>query len=132
MPKFGKRSLVVLNELHSDLQLICTESIKIIGFALICGYRNKIDQTVAFTTGKSKTMWPHSKHNKLPSHAFDFIPDKGTKDIDYVYVAGIIMGVAARLLAEGKIHSLLRYGGDFNRNQQVSDDGWDFGHIELD
>lgn len=74
MPSFSKRSKDNLATCHENLQLIAEDAIKIIDFTVIEGHRGKQAQNVAVARGTSKTPWPKSKHNKLPSHAFDFIP----------------------------------------------------------
>src|SRR3990172_9550055 len=74
MPKFGKRSKDNLATCHPDLVLLAQDAIKQIDFTVIEGHRGKEAQTIAVTRGTSRTTWPKSKHNKFPSHAFDFIP----------------------------------------------------------
>ena len=134
MPRFSKKSIAVLFTLHPDLQAVCNEAIKHFDFSLICGYRDKAGQDKAFASGNSKTPWPQSKHNKLPSHAFDFAPypDSG-KIEDYIFLAGKLMGIALQLKDEKYITSTLRYGDDWNRNDRTSDEKFvDAGHIEID
>lgn len=74
MPKFSKRSLTNLTQCHPNLVLIANEAIQHFDFTVICGHRNEKDQQKAFDDGFSKVRWPHSKHNKVPSLAFDAIP----------------------------------------------------------
>ena len=74
MPKFGKRSKDNLVTCHENLQLIAADAIKLIDFTIIEGHRSKEAQNVAVARGTSRTPWPRSKHNKVPSLAFDFIP----------------------------------------------------------
>lgn len=74
MAKFSKRSLNNLNQCHPDLQRIATELIKEMDVVVICGHRGQKEQDEAFARGTSKLRWPHSKHNKTPSLAFDACP----------------------------------------------------------
>ena len=74
MPSFSENSKIKLNSCHPSLQKIANEAIKQIDFTILCGHRNKIDQLIAFQEGKSKVQWPDSKHNKVPSLAFDIAP----------------------------------------------------------
>ena len=132
MARFGKRSLDVLSELAPDLQTLFKVVIQYVDIKLICGYRNRIAQHAAFLSDNSKVDWPNSKHNVSPSLAVDWVPfpDSGKPD-DYIYLAGFIMGIGQALFMEGKMFHRLRYGGDFNMNYRTTDDGWDFGHVEL-
>ncbi len=74
MFKFGKRSLTNLETCHPLLQDLAHEAIKTFDFTVIEGHRNKAKQAEAFANKTSKLKWPRSKHNKMPSEAFDAIP----------------------------------------------------------
>lgn len=74
MFKFGLRSLLHLESCHIDLQRIAHQLIKEIDVAVICGHRCQEDQDEAYTCGRSKLMWPNSKHNRFPSEAMDVVP----------------------------------------------------------
>lgn len=41
---------------------------------VLCGYRGEAAQNKAFREGKSKLLYPHSKHNRTPSRAVDIAP----------------------------------------------------------
>lgn len=41
---------------------------------VLCGYRGEAAQNKAFREGKSKLLYPHSKHNRVPSMAVDIAP----------------------------------------------------------
>lgn len=41
---------------------------------VLCGYRGEAAQNKAFREGKSKKLYPHSKHNCVPSRAVDIAP----------------------------------------------------------
>lgn len=74
MPKFSKKSQERLATCHTDLQSICNELIKETDFTVLCGWRSKIEQDVAFASGASKLQYPKSKHNTFPSLAIDLSP----------------------------------------------------------
>lgn len=126
MPKYSNKSIKILNTAHPQLQKLFNEAIKYVDISIVCGYRGQLEQQNAYNKGNSKVQWPNSKHNKQPSMAVDFKPYPDGKAIDYVYVAGIIMGIAKML----KIN--IKYGGDWNNNFKASDESFlDGGHIEL-
>lgn len=72
--KFSERSLKNLAECHPDLRRIAHELIKEMDVLVIDGHRGEKEQNDAFARGTSKLKWPRSKHNKLPSLAFDAVP----------------------------------------------------------
>lgn len=76
MFKFSKRSLTNLSNCEEVLQKLAHKALENSpkDFTIICGYRNKKDQDAAFARGDSKLKFPNSKHNMLPSQAFDFVP----------------------------------------------------------
>jgi peptidoglycan L-alanyl-D-glutamate endopeptidase CwlK len=74
MYKFSKRSLSNLATCHPLLQALAQEAIKTFDFTVIEGHRNKAKQMEAYANKTSKLKWPRSKHNKMPSEAFDAIP----------------------------------------------------------
>ena len=121
MPTFSKRSLDNLAACHPDLQKVAHEAIKHFDFTVICGHRGQADQNKAYETGKSKTKWPNSKHNKMPSHAFDAVPhplDWGDRK------AFDAMGAAMKAAAK-KVDVRIMWGGDFKSF-------YDGPHVELD
>lgn len=115
MPYFSDSSLKKLETCHKDLRLICVKSIEIIDFAVICGYRNKEEQTIAFQRGFSKANYPLSRHNHLPSKAVDIAPYPiNFKDDKKFYeLAGVIKAVAHYLFENGAISHKLKWGGEF-------------------
>jgi len=134
MPKFGTRSLRNLSECHIDLQVLFREVIKHFDCTVICGHRSEADQTAAYNKGNSKVKFPNSKHNSLPSMAADVVP----YPIDWDdtnrmrYFAGVVMGIAAMLKAQGKITHTVRAGIDWDRDTQTNDQTFiDLPHFEL-
>ena len=127
MPTFGQRSLTNLHTAHPDLQKVCNEAIKLYDFSVICGHRDKAKQDKAVRNGKSKTPFPKSKHNSLPSLAVDLAP----YPIDwndtsrFYFLAGVMMGCAE------KVGVKLRWGGDWNGDGDFKERFRDLPHFEL-
>lgn len=135
MPSFSPKSLQRLGTCHPDLQTLFNEVIKHFDCTVLFGYRDEADQNQAFAEGKSEKKFPFSKHNSMPSNAADVAPyplPAWSKTLDFVYFGGYVMGIAAVLLAQGKIKSKIRYGGDFNMNKIISDSKfYDLVHFEV-
>ncbi len=135
MPSFGDRSKANLMQLHPDLQAVANEVIKDLDFTIIWGYRGEYDQNKAFKEGKSKARFGQSAHNTLPSRAFDFIPYpfKGWNDhAGFLKLAKAFVEAGKKLHAEGKIKLPVRSGGDWNMNNDFTDEKFvDTPHIEL-
>ena len=128
MPVFGKSSRERLSQVHPDLVEVLEEAIKHYDFAILCGHRGKEEQDKAVAEGKSKSPWPTSKHNSLPSMAVDVAPypidwsDSGA----FGHLAGFIEAIALQKGVK------IRWGGDWNRNGRTKDESFmDLPHIEL-
>jgi len=83
--KYNERSLKNLAQCHPDLQKMAAELEKIFPVVVTTGHRNKADQDAAVRGGYSKAPWPKSRHNTMPSTAFDAYPHpipKNPKDWD--------------------------------------------------
>ena len=128
MAAFGKASLERLATLCPELQDALTEAIKHRDFVIVCGHRGEADQNAAVAAGNSKTPWPTSKHNLLPSDAADVAPypiDWNDR-IAFASLAGFIVGIAA---AKG---IKLRWGGDWDKDGASADEKFvDLPHIEV-
>lgn len=128
MPTFSDRSKGILSTVHPDLQAVMLEVVKHFDIAIVCGHRGQADQDAAVKAGRSKTPWPTSKHNGLPSLAVDIAPykiDWADKE-RFTYLAGYVLGVAAMLGIQ------VRWGGDWDSDTQVRDESFrDIGHFEL-
>src|SRR5262245_29107311 len=83
MAELNERSLKNLEKCHPDLQRIARLAITRFDFTVTTGHRNEKDQTEAYNTGYSRLPWPKSRHNTLPSLAFDAAPNP----IDYKQTA---------------------------------------------
>jgi peptidoglycan L-alanyl-D-glutamate endopeptidase CwlK len=136
MITYGKASRECIEQLDGRLQRVLYRyadwAPPELDLAIICGHRGEAEQTLAYTTKKSKTPWPRSKHNKLPSLAFDFRPSpfpsaEHWKDaIRFGRIAGGI------LLAASIEKVPVRWGGDWDQDGQSIDETFlDLGHVEL-
>ncbi len=103
---------------------------------VIEGHRGQALQNEYHRTRRSKVRWPRSYHNKTPSMALDMIPS-----VDGVYgwhreamVDSYQLGldVWAALVAEGKVHGTLTWGGDWDRDGDSEDERFfDGAHWQL-
>lgn len=128
MPKFSDKSYRKLLTCHSDLVDLFYTVIQHFDCTVICGHRDEEDQMKAYNSGHSKTPWPNSKHNILPSRAVDVIP----YPIDWEdrermnYFAGVVKGIASCMGIN------IRWGGDWDRDTEVKDNRFDdLVHFEL-
>lgn len=139
---FGDRSKTKLASCHKDLQIIAEESLKVsmIDFGISEGHRSLEKQLEYFNTGKSKIdgIKIKGKHNFIPSMAFDFYayiegkPKLSFDNFHLIYLGGVITATANRLLNEGRITHKVRWGANFNQNNEILEENFDDAvHIEL-
>lgn len=134
MPMFSQESMSKLSTCHPELQSLFYEVIKYFDLTVLEGHRNQVDQDKAYADGNSKLKWPHGKHNTNPSNAVDVAPyPVNFNDTQrYHYFAGVVMGIAKMLLANGKMTYGIKWGGDWDNDTQVKDENFrDLGHFEL-
>ena len=134
MYNFSSDSLAQLKTCHPDLQTLFNEVIKYRDCLVIQGFRNEEDQNKAFQEGKTKLQWPNGKHNSVPSHAIDVTP----YPIDWNYLpafynfSGFVLGISEYLFKEGQIAHRIRWGGDWNMNQDLKNNKFnDLVHFEI-
>jgi peptidoglycan L-alanyl-D-glutamate endopeptidase CwlK len=122
----------MLEGVHPTLVEICHEAVQILDFKVIDGVRTAEEQAINIARGVSWTK--NSKHLLQPdghSHAVDLAPwtisGVHWQDVEmFCVLAGVMRAVAFRL----GVH--LRWGGDFNMNDQTTDEKKrDYGHFEL-
>ena len=134
MPRYSNRSKNNLATCHPDLQTVFHEVIKHFDVAILEGHRSKERQNRLHAEGKSQLTYPQSEHNAMPSNAVDVAPwpiDWQDRE-RFTLMAGFVQGVAAQLHARGEIEHLLRWGGDWDKDTQVQDNGFDdLPHFEL-
>lgn len=147
MPKYGEKSAAHLETCSRPLQVLFSEVVQDYDNSVLEGHRGEERQNNMVATGRSKTPWPRGKHNTNPSQALDaapYIPGRGVpwpqvpehlqdlgpdeqallnqyiKDIGQFYhFAGYVEGTA-RQLGIG-----LRWGGDWDRDHNISDQTFD-------
>lgn len=134
MPSFSDRSLRNLETCHEDLQKLFLQVVRTYDCSIICGFRDQEEQEEAVRNGFTKVNFPNSKHNSLPSMAVDVIPypvDWGDSERFY-HFAGYVKGVAERLLDDHVISHEIRWGGDWDRDNDLRDQSFmDLPHYEL-
>lgn len=131
MPSFGQESLNRKRQLHPKLQEILDEGIKHQDFTIVCGFRGRKEQELAFSLGNSKKHWPESKHNRLPAVAADLCPyKKGLQWKNregFYYLMGLLRGIA---ISKG---IKIRLGVDWDMDGDITDQTFnDLPHIELE
>jgi len=130
MARFGKASQERLMQAHPDLQRLLSEAIGHVDFSIVCSYRGREEQGKAVAQGKSKTPWPTSKHNHLPSLAVDLCPYRnGMKWNDreaFYYLGGILKGLSIAMGIP------IRWGGDWDGDNDLHDQRFtDLPHFEI-
>lgn len=132
--KFSRVSKNHLSECHVDLQIIFCRVIEIYDCKVIEGYRDSTQQNILFEKGMSQLKWPSSSHNKKPSMAIDVLPypiDWADKE-RFHYFAGIVKGMTHMLLKEKVITRNIRWGGDWDSDNDFKDQNfYDLPHFEL-
>ena len=131
--RFGATSLARLETCDQRWLPVMHDAIRYMDISVLCGHRGKADQNKAYQDGKSKLIWPNSKHNRMPSLAIDVAPwDKDLRGIDwdnrprFAYMAGLIIGIGAG-------HGLtIRWGGDWDMDGEMRDHSFhDLPHFEI-
>ena len=123
--KTSRGRLVHLNPRLRDLM---DDVLQVCDCTIISTYRDETEQNELHRTGKSQLRYPESKHNAYPALAVDV----AAYPIDWkdreraTLFAGLVLGMAA---ARGLA---LRWGGDWDRDWQVNDNGFDdLWHFEI-
>lgn len=137
MNRWSGKSLAVRETLDGDLQVLVDAVLEIKDLTLLEGHRSNERQAELLAQGKTKVGPGGSKHNANPSQAVDCIPypfsqgDWQDRDKFHLF-AGMVLGVAEMLKKEGKMVRSVRWGGDWNKNWETSDNAFDdFPHFEL-
>lgn len=137
MPKFGNTSRTRLSTCHRDLVRIFNDVVARYDCSVLCGHRPKDLQDQAVAQHKSRTPWPGSKHNRMPSLAIDVAPwPIDWDDIGRFYhFAGFVHATTLDLFERGEIEHRIRWGGDWNRDGRMTTDPTqkfnDLVHFEL-
>jgi hypothetical protein len=124
----GKTSTERLATCHPQLIDIITDTAKgvdhgdlayagIFDITVLCGHRGEAEQRKAVADKASKTPWPRSKHNRMPSDAVDVVPyPVRWKDKDYAALCAILHAYIA-----GIAHA---------KGVDLFDISWDRPHIQ--
>ena len=134
MNQYSKTSQKRLESCHKDLQLVFNTVLETYDHAITYGHRTEEQQMEMFENKLSKLAWPLSKHNKIPSEAIDAAPwpIQWNNTKRFYHFAGYVLGVAERLQAEGKISHAIRWGGDWDSDNDLDDQIFmDLVHFEL-
>ena len=136
MNKWSRTSAKRLNTCHVDLITLCNIVLQVHDCTIVEGHRNQKCQNQAYYIGNSKLQWPNSKHNKTPSLAVDVVPfinGKATYNREQIlYFSGIVLGIANRLSIEGLMTHKVRWGGDWDRDNDFKEHKFfDGAHFEL-
>jgi len=140
MPSFSATSLSRLAEVDLNLQIVFMEVVKTFDCSILCGRREEAEQNAAVQAGKSKLVFPFSKHNLKPGsrpgtrvEAVDVAP----YPIDwadaprFAYFAGYVMATADRLLLAGRISRAIKWGGDWDKDGRLAEEKFkDLDHFE--
>lgn len=122
-------SLAKLENVHDDLvKLVRAVADKGFPIMVVVGHRNEADQNAAYNAGRSKEVWPNSKHNKTPSLALDLspVPYDSQADKQLYFFSGFVLGVAKEL------NLPVRWGGDWKQTYNVYLNAFnDLYHFEL-
>lgn len=136
MPGLSTTSRMRLDTCHPELRRLVEAVAERAEILVVEGHRSKARQDAAVAAGASKTPWPTSKHNALPSRAVDLAPLKGGT-IDWQDAAGFI--ALGRLVQEVAREQgiAVRWGGDWDGDGKTRSDGdrderfVDLPHFEL-
>jgi peptidoglycan L-alanyl-D-glutamate endopeptidase CwlK len=129
MPKFSFESRRRLETCDSRLIRVF-ETVLSLGFdhTIVTGHRSEREQEEMFRLGRSKLLWPNSRHNTMPAEAVDAAPYPiDWKDRErFSYFAGVVLGIAQSQGLQ------LTWGGDWDRDWQLRDNTFDdLLHFEL-
>ncbi len=126
--KYSKTSRERLDSCHPKLQQLFDSLIKDYDVSIICGHRSKAKQDQAVASGASKTKFPNSKHNALPSLGVDaalYPIDWNDTGRHYMFV-GIVKERARQLGIR------IRCGADWDMDGHTDDQKFnDLVHFEL-
>ena len=147
MSDFRIRSSQVIATPLPDFQLICNEVIMFFAFSAYEGLRTDAKQLEYFLDGKSKLdpririLRSKAKHLIQVdgySHAVDAAPypidfsSTRKKRERFYYMGGIFKAVAQNLFDQGKTTHLVRWGGDWDKDDHFDDQSFDdLPHYEL-
>jgi hypothetical protein len=125
-----------LGTCHPDIQRVVRAVAEKTPTMVVCGHRPQAEQDEAVRLGRSKTPWPRSRHNSMPSRAVDLAPLKNGA-IDWNDAAAFIAFGRLVLATAAELGVTLRWGGDWDGDGKTRHDGdrderfVDLPHFEL-
>lgn len=128
MKQYSTSSLSHLETADPALQEVFAHALQIVDHSILEGFRGQERQDELHASGRTKKLYPESKHNSIPSNAVDAVPYpidwSDTKRM--AYFAGVVIGI-------GKMKGVdIRWGGDWDRDGQLKDNSFnDLVHFEL-
>jgi len=128
MGQFSTKSQQILDSCHPLLQILFFEVVRTFDCSILDGHRPMHRQNQLYRDGKSKLIYPHSKHNSYPSQAVDVAPYPiDWEDIRrFYYFGGYVLGIAKNMGFR------IRWGGDWDGDRQVKDQSFnDLVHFEI-
>ena len=120
MPSYSNSSKCKLSTVHEDLQTLFNEVIKHYDCTIVSGLRTAEEQAKLYTQGRTapgKIVTHKDGYIKKSKHqggnAVDAIPyPSGYKSKnELIEFGGFVLGIAAMLKEQGKINSIIEWGG---------------------
>ena len=139
MPEFSQRSLRLLSTADERLQRLFLEVVKTYDCTVLCGHRGKEEQEEAYRAGESKVLFPHSRHNRMPSLAVDVAPYPVIWPAPNQAIQEMVKNVGRFYLFVGYVRRAaeqmgipIRCGADWDGDFEIKDQNWDdLPHFEL-
>lgn len=131
MPEYSLSSMRQLDSCDMKLQAIFHKVIVTRDCTIIEGHRDEERQNEMVRQGRSKLLWPNSRHNSSPSRAVDVGPYYPGEGVAWdrerlIFFAGFVFAVAHDLGIR------LRWGGDWDSDLKFTDQNFhDLPHWEL-
>ena len=130
--EFGRKSIKNRETLSLNLRRIADRALGygVMDFSIDCGFRPKAIQDRLFKLGRSKVIWPNSKHNHLPSKAMDCVPYVNGKSSWVKVHCCVLSGLIQAAAVEERIK--LRWGGNWDMDSEpiTDQDFQDLVHFE--
>lgn len=145
MYSFGKKSQMLLDTCHQDIQKVMNEAIKHKDFSIAYGHRTKPEQFALFKQGRKfkNGKWVKvgptvtdrdgnikmSEHNYYPSHAIDILPYpfNGWKDLNQFMSLKEVIFEAAKTVGVKLV-----WGADWDSDGDIKEHSLqDYPHYQL-
>lgn len=128
MAKYSNSSCEKLYTCDERLVRVFERVVQTFDNTILVGHRDEATQQEMYEQGKSQLQYPNSKHNSFPSKAVDAAPypiDWDDRE-RFTLFAGFVLGIAEEM------GIYLRWGGDWDRDWQTSDNSFDdLVHFEI-